>query len=59
MYGPFSAAYPGNSVGAVVDFVTRMPRQFEAQAAASYSVQPYELYGTGRTFRTWQTASTT
>jgi iron complex outermembrane recepter protein len=25
MYGPFSAAYPGNSVGAVVDYVTRMP----------------------------------
>jgi outer membrane receptor protein involved in Fe transport len=30
MYGPFSAAYPGNSVGAVVDYVTRMPTQFEA-----------------------------
>ena len=27
MYGPFSAAYPGNSVGAVVDYVTRMPTQ--------------------------------
>ena len=32
MYGPFSAAYPGNSVGAVVDYVTRMPTQFEAHA---------------------------
>lgn len=30
LYGPFSAAYPGNSVGAVVDFVTRMPRATEA-----------------------------
>ncbi len=30
LYGPFSAAYPGNSVGAVVDYVTRMPRQTEA-----------------------------
>ena len=29
MYGPFSAAYPGNSVGAVVDYVTRMPSRFE------------------------------
>ena len=27
MYGPFSAAYPGNSVGAVVDYVTSMPKQ--------------------------------
>ena len=30
MYGPFSAAYPGNSAGAVVDYVTRMPTQLEA-----------------------------
>jgi iron complex outermembrane recepter protein len=30
LYGPFSAAYPGNSAGAVVDFVTRMPTTFEA-----------------------------
>nr|WP_235579757.1 TonB-dependent receptor [Ramlibacter sp. Leaf400] len=57
MYGPFSAAYPGNSVGAVVDFVTRMPRQFEAHAAASYSVQPFELYGTDRNSRTWQSSA--
>jgi iron complex outermembrane receptor protein len=34
LYGPFSAAYPGNSVGAVVDYVTRMPTQFEAHAKA-------------------------
>ena len=30
MYGPFSAAYPGNSVGAVVEYTTRMPEKFEA-----------------------------
>ena len=29
LYGPFSAAYPGNSVGAVVDYVTRMPDELE------------------------------
>lgn len=29
LYGPFSAAYSGNSVGAVVDYQTRMPKQFE------------------------------
>jgi iron complex outermembrane receptor protein len=32
LYGPFSAAYAGNSVGAVVDYVTRMPEKFEAHA---------------------------
>lgn len=46
MYGPFSAAYRGNSVGAIVDYVTRMPKQFEAHAKFSYFSQPFELYET-------------
>ncbi len=50
LYGPFSAAYPGNSVGAVVDYVTRMPTRFEAHAKVSVFVQPFELYGTHDTF---------
>ncbi|MES2935411.1 MAG: TonB-dependent receptor [Pseudomonadota bacterium] len=57
MYGPFSAAYSGNSVGAVVDYVTRMPKQFEAHAKASYFVQPFELYQTDTTFRGYQTSA--
>ena len=35
LYGPFSAAYPGNSVGAVVDYVTRMPTETEAHLKLS------------------------
>jgi iron complex outermembrane recepter protein len=50
LYGPFSAAYPGNSVGAVVDYVTRMPKAFEASAKASYFTQRYKQYATERTF---------
>jgi iron complex outermembrane receptor protein len=50
LYGPFSAAYGGNSVGAVVDYVTRMPTRFEAHAKFSYSRQPFELYGTDSTY---------
>ncbi len=46
LYGPFSAAYSGNSVGAVVDYVTRMPTQFEAHAKASGFTQNYKHYGT-------------
>lgn len=47
MYGPFSAAYPGNSVGAVVDYVTRMPTTLEAHAKATFFIQPsYDLYTT-------------
>ena len=57
MYGPFSAAYPGNSVGAVVDYVTRMPTQFEAHAGISYVSQPFELYNTRSTYSATQASA--
>jgi iron complex outermembrane receptor protein len=50
LYGPFSAAYGGNSVGAVVDYVTRMPSRFEAHAKFAASLQPFHLYGTDDRF---------
>ncbi|MBY0409621.1 MAG: TonB-dependent receptor [Burkholderiaceae bacterium] len=50
LYGPFSAAYAGNSVGAVVDYVTRMPTQFEAHGQVSYQHQPFDLYATHGTY---------
>jgi iron complex outermembrane receptor protein len=46
MYGPFSAMYPGNSYGAVVDITTRMPKQFEASATLSTATQHFSQYGT-------------
>ena len=57
MYGPFSAAYPGNSAGAVVDYVTRMPTHLEAHVKAGYSSQPFDLYNTHQTFNSWQTSA--
>jgi iron complex outermembrane receptor protein len=57
MYGPFSAAYPGNSVGAVVVFTTRMPKELEAHARVGYTSQPFELYHTDSTFRAWETSA--
>ena len=57
MYGPFSAAYPGNSVGAVVDYVTRMPTQFEVHANTAVSTQPFSLYNTHTHYRSWQTSA--
>jgi len=54
MYGPFSAAYPGNSAGAVVDYVTRMPTSFEAHAKVGVVAQPFELYGMKSTYRARQ-----
>jgi iron complex outermembrane recepter protein len=46
LYGPFSAAYPGNSVGAVVDYITRMPKKLTASVKASVFTQRYQQYGT-------------
>lgn len=46
LYGPFAAAYPGNSYGAVTEIVTRMPRQFEASAKATAANQNFSQYGT-------------
>ena len=57
MYGPFSAAYPGNSVGAVVDYVTRMPTAFEAHVKFGYSNQDFSLYNTAQQFTARQTSA--
>ncbi|MGV7206314.1 TonB-dependent receptor [Oxalobacteraceae bacterium A2-2] len=46
LYGPFSAAYGGNSAGAVVDYVTRMPTSFEAHAKVALTRQHFALYNT-------------
>ncbi|HEX3138434.1 MAG TPA: Plug domain-containing protein, partial [Rhizobacter sp.] len=57
LYGPFSAAYPGNSVGAVVEYLTRMPTQFEAHAKVGAFTQPFELYNTRSTYSGWQSSA--
>jgi iron complex outermembrane receptor protein len=46
LYGPFSAAYAGNSVGAVVDYQTRMPTRREAHVKLSAFGQDFRLYRT-------------
>lgn len=46
LYGPFSAAYPGNSAGAVVDYVTRMPKQLEAHFKLAGFTQRFDAYRT-------------
>lgn len=47
LYGPYSAAYPGNSYGAVTEISTQMPRAFEAGARLTLASQDYSLYGRG------------
>ena len=39
MYGPFAAAYPGNSMGVVVEITTHMPQQPETSAQVLTSTQ--------------------
>ncbi|WP_066590818.1 TonB-dependent receptor [Sphingomonas pruni] len=58
LYGPFSAAYPGNSIGAVVNITTRLPDQLEATATAGVSVQTYDLYGRRDTYPAYQAGLT-
>jgi iron complex outermembrane receptor protein len=57
LYGPFSAAYPGNSVGAVVDYVTRMPTELEMHANVSTFTEDFEIYDTEGSFGGWQTSA--
>ncbi len=45
MYGPFSAAYGGNSIGGVIDITTRMPDKFEAGGGVQSAWQEYNVYG--------------
>ncbi|HJV63274.1 MAG TPA: TonB-dependent receptor [Albitalea sp.] len=45
LYGPFSAIYPGNSIGTTVVTTERQPRAFEASARVTGYRQRFGLYG--------------
>ncbi len=46
LYGPFAAAYPGNSYGAVVEIATRRPTRFEASANLGLASSDFQQYRT-------------
>ena len=58
MYGPFSAAYAGNSMGAVMEITTRLPAKFEATVHQTQASQQFNLYGTRKSYSTSQSALT-
>ncbi len=58
LYGPFAAAYPGNSIGAVVNITTRLPDRLEATVDAGVNVQQFDLYSTHRTLPSVQAGGT-
>jgi iron complex outermembrane receptor protein len=58
MYGPFAAAYPGNSMGAVVEITTHMPQKLEASANVLGATQSFKIYGTSDTYNAFQADAT-
>jgi iron complex outermembrane receptor protein len=54
LYGPFSARYAGNSMGATINITTRMPQTFELYANATGAVQSFAQYGSDMTVGTYQ-----
>ncbi|MFL5608776.1 MAG: TonB-dependent receptor [Gemmatimonadaceae bacterium] len=57
MMGPYSAAYAGNSMGAVMEITTRLPKKLEGQIQQTQAVQSFDLYGTKHNFATSQTGA--
>ena len=54
LYGPFSAAYAGNSIGAVVNITTKTPDHFTLDARLVGATQAFEHYGADRTLGTYE-----
>ncbi len=57
LYGPFSAAYPGNSVGAVVDYATRMPEELELSVRVASFSEDFSVYRSEGRFDGWQASA--
>ena len=58
LYGSFSAAYPGNAIGAVVNITTRLPEKLEASATAAWNLQSFDQYATRGHYPAYQLAAT-
>jgi iron complex outermembrane recepter protein len=55
--GPFSAAYPGNSIGGVLLITSKMPDKPFAVAKETVSIMPWNQYGTKDTYVSSQTSA--
>ena len=51
IYGPFSALYPGNSIGGTILFSTAMPTERTATVRGQYFTQSFRQYGTDDSLR--------
>jgi iron complex outermembrane receptor protein len=50
LYGPFAAAYAGNSIGGVIAFTTRMPKGLEGGVEIQGAAQSFSKYGDDKTY---------
>jgi iron complex outermembrane receptor protein len=58
LYGPYAAQYPGNSIGGVIKFTTRMPEHLEVTAKQTVAVQDFAWWGAQLGLPTTTTALT-
>jgi iron complex outermembrane receptor protein len=58
LYGPFAAAYPGNSIGAVVNITTRLPDALEATLSAGTTIQRFDQYDTHQVLPSYRMGAT-
>lgn len=57
LYGPFSAAYPGNSMGGIMLVTTKMPEKFEGTFTQTQAFQEFKINKTDQVYPTTQTAA--
>ncbi len=57
IYGPFSALYPGNSMGGVTVLKTHMPDKFEAHGSVKDFRTNQDMYGTHDSFDSYEAAA--
>jgi iron complex outermembrane receptor protein len=54
LYGPFSALYPGNSIGTTIAVTTSRPAKFEGSVRVAVQDQSFDQYGLKDHYRNYQ-----
>ena len=57
LYGPFSAIYPGNSIGTTVAITTSRPKRFEGSVRVAGQSQTFGEYGRSDTYNNAQASA--
>ena len=57
LFGPFSAIYPGNSIGTTVVISERKPKGFEASASIKFNRQSFDEYASSDTYLSSMTSA--